>query len=111
MLRESEELGDFLNDQAKEEGDYIRSEANLYPTERIFWFDSRYLAVDSQGKRYLRAEGKLVYRGFGLKGKEKYLLKSKLGSFKLRKDEGKLFITDYFTSRPGPLNDINSPES
>jgi len=60
MVLSKEELKNFLNDEAKKEGDHIAIEVKLYPTEQIFWFESPYLEIDDQANKYLKAEGKLM---------------------------------------------------
>jgi len=103
MVLRKEKLKNFLDDEAKKEGDHIAIEVKLYPTEQIFWFESPYLEMDDYGNKYLEVEGKLIYRGLDVKEREKYIMKGKLGSFKLHKEEGKLMVTDYFHPKPGPI--------
>ena len=103
MQKIEDSLKDFLSNRKKKQGEYIETKAKLYPTERIFWFDSKYLKRDEQEKKYIETGGNLVYLGLNLGGREKYLLNGWLGNFTLRKEDGKLLVTDYFTPEPGPL--------
>ncbi len=103
MSVSKKELTDFLSEESKKQGEYVSAEVALYPTEGVFWFDSGYLDTDDLERKFLKVEGRLIYRGLSIEGKEKYLMRGRLGSFQLKKEGGRLLVTDYFTPKPGPL--------
>lgn len=103
MSEVANDLVDFLESESKEVGDYIITAVNLYTTDSVFWYDSRYLKEDEEGAKYIVDSGRLIYRGLNLRTEEEFLLKGKLGNFELLRQGDRLLITDYFTPEPGPL--------
>ena len=106
MVTHEKNTEDFLEDEGKRKGDAIKEEITVFIANNTFWSGSKYLELDPQGRQYHRVSGKLIYRGLTDTGRERYLLKSRLGNFLLNKEAGRLILRNYHNPKPGPLREV-----
>lgn len=86
----------FKEKEGKNGGENISGEVAIYPQKQLSWSNSGYLNENLDGEKFMKFYGKLIYEEKGATGKEKYLLKTALGNFRLVKNDREKLIVEKF---------------
>ncbi len=107
---DTSKVKEFINKSEKSRGENVSGMVRLHPADQLDWSNSGYLDQNRDGKQYMELYGKLVYKGLAVTGNEKYLLRTKLGNFRLFKNDHDKMIAEKFlpssSSRRVPRSDL-----